>query len=114
MAWWLEGATSKHFGWVRNPDFWSQRTNGKNREKSEKQNFGGDILSISTDSRYFSQNIGNFVRCVLLIKFFGSNQTKFKSFNSNTIIFIYDNIDECNIYKLVAYEFGKKRITIGY
>ena len=19
MAWWLEGATSKHFGWVRNP-----------------------------------------------------------------------------------------------
>ena len=38
MAWWLEGATSKHFGWVRNPSkaifsyFWSQ---GKNREKSK-------------------------------------------------------------------------------
>ena len=30
-------------------------------EKSEKQNFGGDILSISTDSRYFGRNIGNFV-----------------------------------------------------
>ena len=39
MTWWLEGATSRHFGWVRNPSeaifsyFWSQ---GKNREKNQK------------------------------------------------------------------------------
>ena len=52
-------------------DFWSQSTKGKNREisekvgkfrgnigksrkKSEKRNFGGDILSIFTDNRYFA------------------------------------------------------------
>ena len=27
---------------------------GKNREKSDKGNFGGDIFSISTDFRYFA------------------------------------------------------------
>ena len=30
------------------------RNIGKNREKSDKGNFGGDILSISTDFRYFA------------------------------------------------------------
>ena len=34
---------------------------GKYREKLEKRNFGGDILSISTDNRYFGRNIENFV-----------------------------------------------------
>ena len=35
MVWWLEGATSRHFGWVRNPleaifsYFWSQGINQK-------------------------------------------------------------------------------------
>ena len=89
MAWWLEDATSRHFGWVRNPpkaffffflrflESKNKRKNreisekvgkfrgniGKNLEKSEKRNFGGDILSISTDNRYFDRNIGNFVPC---------------------------------------------------
>ena len=36
----------------------------KNREISEKRNFDGDILSISTDNRYFGRNIRNSVPCL--------------------------------------------------
>ena len=65
----------KHFFF---PDFWSQGTKGnfgkiseiwpKISKKSKKvgknrynRNFGGDILSISTDNQYFGRNFGNFV-----------------------------------------------------
>ena len=65
MAWWLEGATFRHFGWVRKPpkasffflDFLrflepknKRKKQEKNRKKSEiigksrkNRNFGGDI-----------------------------------------------------------------------
>ena len=73
MAWWLEGATSTHFGWVRNPQevfvfeiFGAKEQKGKNREKSEKRNFGGDILSISTDNRNFA-NISAEISKVLFL-----------------------------------------------
>ena len=37
---------------MKNRKFWGNI--GKNWEKSEKRNFGGDILSISTDNRNFA------------------------------------------------------------
>ena len=63
IAWWLEGVTSRHFGWVRNPSeaifsyFWSQGKNWKkirnffSQEKSgffrKKSVFIGNIDDFS-------------------------------------------------------------------
>ena len=54
-----------------------RKISGKYRKKSEKRNFGGDILSISTDNRYFGRNIANFVPCL-------QSTRSYHSFSLNT------------------------------
>ena len=68
MAWWLEDATSRHFGWVRNPSeaffshFWSQEKNQKIffPEKSvffrKKSGFIGNYRDFSEKSAIFRRN----------------------------------------------------------
>ena len=64
MAWWLEGVTSRHFGWVRNPSeaifpyFWSR---GKNREKIRKFFF--------QEKSVFIRKIGDFSPIFLFLIF---------------------------------------------
>ena len=72
MAWWLEDATSRHFGWVRNPSeafFFTFLEPGKkseiffsrkNREKSvffrKKSGFIGNYRDFSEKSAIFRRN----------------------------------------------------------
>ena len=79
MAWWLEGVTSRHFGWVRNPSeaifsyFLSQGTKRKNRK----------ISDFSAKNRKFQENIGkigDFSR--FFAAFFSSNFFQCKFFRS--------------------------------
>ena len=76
MAWWLEGVTSMHFGWVRNPSeaifsyFWSQ---GKSREKI--RNF------FFQENQVFSENIGIYLKNQRFFSdFFTSDFSTRKSF----------------------------------
>ena len=61
MAWWLEGAISRHFGWVRNPEaiffayFWSQ-------EKNKNKKFPGKIGFFSGINRFLSEKSAIFHR----------------------------------------------------
>ena len=72
MAWWLEDATSRHFGWVRNPSeafvshFWSQEKNqkiffpgkiGKNRFFFGKNRDLSEIIEIFPKNRRFFAEI---------------------------------------------------------
>ena len=55
MAWWLEGAIFRHFGWVRNPSeaifsyFWSQ-------EKNQKKIFPGNIGFYRGKIEFYRKN----------------------------------------------------------
>ena len=79
MAWWLECATSMHFGWVQIPPETIFEAKGKNcgkignfgeisekvgeisvfignfREKSDKRNFCAFFFSRLTEKRYFGE-----------------------------------------------------------
>ena len=64
MTWWLEDATSRHFGWVRNPSeafishFWSQ-------EKNQKIFFPGKIGFFSEKIGIFPKNRRSFAEIFL-------------------------------------------------
>ena len=92
MAWWLEGVTSKHFGWVRNPseaifsNFLSKGTKRKNREISDfsekNWKFRENIGKIGDFSRFFSSNFSQckFFRSCPKIDFFGDKSAEKSDF----------------------------------
>ena len=80
MAWWLEGAISKHFGWVRNPleaIFCIFLESGKKSKKKffqEKSVFFGEKSGFIGKNRFLSEQSAIFHR------FFFSDFSLAKSF----------------------------------
>ena len=64
MAWWLEGAISRHFGWVRNPSeaifciFLESGKKSKKKKFQEKSVFIGKNRFFSEKNRVLSEKIG--------------------------------------------------------
>ena len=59
MAWWLEGAISKHFGWVRNPSEATFCIFLESGKKSKKKKFPGKIGFYRKKSVFIGK-IGDF------------------------------------------------------
>ena len=79
MAWWLEGAISRHFGWVRNPleaifcIFLESGKKIKKKKFQEKSVFLGEKYVFIGKNRFLSEKSAIFRRFFFFFRIFHPN-----------------------------------------